>query len=421
MYKKAISILLIILTVILSSCGSHSEMGVHTSTSAGVGSEATLETGQISAEDTSASGKDTAASTEQTQALELNYQVVPGFSVEFKDSGKSFALFTSREDVDKLEGVNPQLYEKYNDDWFKTHSFILVTMGHGSCCYADLCQIEQIGNGLIISVNRVKNGQDDYLEKGKEYEDPEFRGTHTHLDDYCVSNFFIEFDQSGEEMLQWLETVTYRFRDYPSSWWREGELSLREPEHPPLNLTAIPFLAQYVKAEKEKYVEYEENKTTYKKWGNKVVIAPQSESLIPCFSLTQSSGADALGEELEAEMGARPIIYAMIGLNPSYQCEVYKVSISTGNKLMIYMYAEHENWDNLTKAEQDAITWGESACGSDSDTHKYEIFLGIDSEYGAEYVELMKTLDGCVLVVTNKHNKQRTKIEMEYFTTLIEP
>ena len=421
MYKKVISILLIILTLILSSCGSYSDMDVQTSTSDGVGNESTLEAGQTSEEDTVAYEKDTAASTEQTQAPELNYQVVLGFAAEFKDSGKNFALFTSREDVDKLEGVDPQLYEKYNDDWFKTHSFILVTMGHGSCCYADLCRIEQVGNDLIISVNKVDKDQDDYQERGKEYEDPEFRGTHTHSADYCVSNFFIEFDQSGEEMLQWLETVTYRFRDYPSSWWRETELSLKEPEHPPLNLTAIPFLAQYVKAEKEKYVEYEEHKTTYEKWGNKVVTAPQSKSRVPCISLTQSGGADALWEELDAEMGARPIIYAMIGLNQSYQCEVYNVSISTGNKLMIYMYAEHGNWDKLTEAEQDAITRGESACGIGSDTHKYEIFLGIDSEYGSEYVELMKTLDGCVLVVTDKHNKQRTKIEVEYFTTLIEP
>ncbi|MBQ6874858.1 MAG: hypothetical protein IJN46_01310 [Lachnospiraceae bacterium] len=354
-------------------------------------------------------------STEQPQ-IELSYQVEHSSTINYKDNDwdKHFVLFTSREDLDKLSGVDQRLNEKYSDEWFETHSFILFDSGHCSCCFVDLNRVEYEDGCLTISLNLVKTRQEDlYKEKGKDY--VRGSGGNNHHADYIPFCFLIEFDKNGEEMLGLLEKVVGKVRDYPSSSWHEVELRLREPEPPVLELDEVPFIAKYRWSEKEKYRFVSEYQYGHEKWGNKVLVSSTFGGLQLCLLATKTEELRGPGEF--GTFSNKVNIYTMFSLNPSYGCEVQKVSIED-DTVRIYADVVHKQWEELTEAERAEITSDKVDFSDETDENKYEMYLAIDSEHTKEYLELMRAVNKGVLILRNAMSGQTVEMELEFFSLI---
>ena len=213
--RKIVKRIVVILSLLLvfSACGTTGTEGAHTTTAA-------LTTAEVTTEEIE--------STEQAEAF--SYQIEYDWAINYKDSNKYFALFTSPEDIDKLDGVSQEMEAKYDEKWFETHSFAFIWLGHGSCCFADVNQVQFENGCLTVSINFVKKGQEDlYKEKGKDYQLGE--GGNHHNEAAVSLCIIIEFDKNGEEMLGLLEKLIYKVRDWPSrDDVHVGELRLREPE-----------------------------------------------------------------------------------------------------------------------------------------------------------------------------------------------
>ena len=400
------------LSVVLTSCGSLTPKETNPPASEG---ESTIYGDIVTTE-----AIQTTEQTETAEQSELSYQVVYSDAIGFKNPEYNFALFANREELSKLDNLDSQLYEKYDDEWFDKHSFIFIELRRGSCCFGEFNRLEWDDGCLTVYIDRIDN--DDrayYQEKGKDYEAPYDTGAHHNLD-ACMSNFFIEFDRNGAEMSELIDKVIYKFRDYPSPSWSEIEIPLREPEPPVLELESIPFRAAYIRAQKDSYSHYEDSKGTYREWGNKAAISVGVDLFDQAFGLNGLIDAFTFVPELRAEMkNAGPFVYASVGINPSYRCEVQRVSIE-GTTLKLYADAVYEDWDKLTEAQQAAIKADSRGCELGLDTHKQEIILGFETAYGGEYLELLKTNENCVVVVRDAQTDQTTELELKYFTKLQE-
>jgi len=354
-------------------------------------------------------------STEQAEAF--SYQIEYGGSIDYKDSDKYFALFTSPEDMDKLDGVSQKMKEKYDEKWFETHSFAFIWLGYyGSCCFADVNWVQFEEGCLTVAINFVqKNQEDRYKEKGKDYQLGE--GGNHHNEDAFSSCFIIEFDKNGEEMLGLLEKLIVKERDWPSrDYLHVNEIPLREPEPPVLELEDIPFIAGYRWTEKGKYKYANEYLYGYEKWGDKMVVSSTMSQLRLCFDATDSEELREKGGFISRRWKSAAI-YTMLGLKPSYDCEVKKVSIED-ETLKVYADAVHKHWDQLTEAEQAEITSGKVSFLNETDENKYEMYLAIKTEYREEYVELMKALKKGVLVLRDVMSGKTTEMELEFFSLI---
>ena len=419
---KKTFIIFLICSMLLTSCGALDSKETQLPAGGTTAAETTAsEIESTTAEDIVATEMvETTEQSETAEQKELSYQVVKRGTVEFKDWEKGFALFTSREDVDKLNALNAGSLEKYDDEWFKNHSFVLVLAGHGSCCFMEFNRIELDGKTLAVYIDCIDDDDKElYLEKGKDYVDPNYNGI-AHTEDALITTFFIEFDRNGEEMRGLIDKVIYKSRQYRDASWSEVEIPLREPIPPVLETESIPFQTKYIKAQKDSYRQYDGDKGRYTEWENKAMISPSVNSADQCFSRNDLIG-DPMDfmKKMRSELPQKPIIYALIGMNPSYQCEMQKVSID-GTTLRLYADAVYEGWEKLTDAEQAAIKAREQDCEVGLDTHKYEMFIGIDTEYEMEYLELMKTIETCVLTVTNVHTGETAELELKYFTAILD-
>ena len=227
MKKKMTKMIVIVfnLLFIFSACGTMGTENPHTTTIAPTTEEITTEKIIEATEQT----EKNVETTEQKEA-KFSYQVEYSGTVSFKNNREYFALFTSPEDMDKLDSVSQEMKEKYDEKWFETHSFVFLWVGHGSCCFADVNQVQFEDGCLTVSINRVKTNQEDlYKEKGKDYQLGE--GGNHHDEAALLSSFIIEFDKNGEEMLGLLEKLIYKVRDWPSrDYLYVTELRLRNPE-----------------------------------------------------------------------------------------------------------------------------------------------------------------------------------------------
>ena len=181
-----------------------------------------------------------------------------------------------------------------------------------------------------------------------------------------------------------------------------------------LELEDIPFIVGYRWTEKGKYKYANEYLYGYEKWGDKMVVAARMHQLQKCFDATDS-------EELQEKRGFfsrtwnSAAIYTMLGLKPSYDCEVKKVSIED-ETLRVYADVVHKHWDQLTEAEQAEIASGKVSFLNETDENKYEMYLAIKTEYREEYVELMKTLKKGVLELRDVKSGNITEMELEFFS-----
>ena len=354
-------------------------------------------------------------STEQTEAF--SYQIEYGDAIYYKDWRKHyFALFTSPEDMDKLDGVSQEKKEKYDEKWFETHSFAFISLGHGSCCFADVNWVQFEEGCLTVAINFVsKNQEDRYKEKGKDYQLGEGGNHH----DEALVNLYaiLEFDKNGEEMLGLLEKLIVKVRDWPSrDYLVESEIPLREPEPPVLELEDIPFIAGYRWTEKGKYKYANEYLYGYEKWGDKMVVSSTMSRLRLCFDATDSEELQEKGGFISRRWNSAAI-YTMLGLKPSYDCEVKKVSIED-ETLRVYADVVHKHWDQLTEAEQAEITSGKVSFLNETDENKYEMYLAIKTEYREEYVELMKELKKGVLVLRDVMSGKTVEVDLEFFSLI---
>ena len=398
MRKKVLKTMSIILSFLIafSACGTMSTENIAT--------EDTLTT-TIAPTTAEITTEESVESTEQTEAF--SYQIEYGDSIYYKDWRKHyFALFTSPEDMDILDDVSQEMKEKYDEKWFKTHSFAFISLGHGSCCFADVNWIQFEEGCLTVAINFVdKNQEDRYKEKGKDYQLGE--GGSYHDEAACTPYAILEFDKNGEEMLGLLEKLIVKVRDWPSrDYLVESEIPLREPEP--------PFIAGYRWIEKGKYKYANEYLYGYEKWGDKMVVSSTMSRLRLCFDATDSEELREKGGFISRRWNSAAI-YTMLGLKPSYDCEVKKVSIED-ETLRVYADVVHKHWDQLTEAEQDEITSGKVSFLNETDENKYEMYLAIKTEYREEYVELMKTLKKGVLELRDVKSGNITEMELEFFS-----